>query len=232
MLNPTLLYVEDDETLAFLTKDNLELNGYKVVHCRNGEEALKAFRQQKIDLCILDIMLPGQEGFEVATEIRKYDQDVPILFLSAKTLKEDRIRGLKIGGDDYIVKPFSIEELILKIEIFLHRSKKATLSNTQFHLGRFLFDPRNYTLMFDGVIEVLTQRESELLKLFSENKNQVLTREQILKNLWGNDDYFMGRSLDVFISRLRKIISKDPSIQIENLHGIGFKFSVRDEKGT
>lgn len=232
MLNPTLLYVEDDETLAFLTKDNLELNGYKVVHCRNGEEALKAFRQQKIDLCILDIMLPGQEGFEVATEIRKYDQDVPILFLSAKTLKEDRIRGLKIGGDDYIVKPFSIEELILKIEIFLHRSKKATLSNTQFHLGRFLFDPRNYTLMFDGVIEVLTQRESELLKLFSENKNQVLTREQILKNLWGNDDYFMGRSLDVFISRLRKIISKDPSIQIENLHGIGFKFSVRDEKRT
>jgi Response regulators consisting of a CheY-like receiver domain and a winged-helix DNA-binding domain len=230
MNNPTLLYVEDDETLAFLTKDNLELNRYNVVHCRNGDEALQAFRQHKIDLCILDIMLPGKDGFEVAAEIRKYDHEVPILFLSAKTLKEDRIRGLKIGGDDYIVKPFSIEELILKIEIFLHRSKKANLPNTQFHLGKFLFDPRNYTLMLDGKIEVLTQRESDLLKLFSDNKNQVLTREQILKNLWGNDDYFMGRSLDVFISRLRKIISKDPSIQIENLHGIGFKFSVRDEK--
>jgi DNA-binding response OmpR family regulator len=230
MLNPTLLYVEDDETLAFLTKDNLELNRYNVVHCRNGDEALKAFRQNKIDLCILDIMLPGKDGFEVATEIRKYDQEVPILFLSAKTLKEDRIRGLKLGGDDYIVKPFSIEELILKIEIFLHRSKKANLNNSQIHLGKFLFDPRNYTLMLDGKIEVLTQRESELLKLFSDNKNQVLTREQILKSLWGNDDYFMGRSLDVFISRLRKIISKDPMVQIENLHGIGFKFSVQEKK--
>lgn len=228
MLNPTLLYVEDDETLAFLTQDNLELNSYKVVHCRNGDEALQAFRQHKIDLCILDIMLPGKDGFEVAAEIRKYDQEVPILFLSAKTLKEDRIRGLKIGGDDYIVKPFSIEELILKIEIFLHRSKKANLNNTQFRLGRFLFDPQNYTLLLDGEKEVLTQRESDLLKLFSNNKNKVLTREQILKNLWGNDDYFMGRSLDVFISRLRKIISKDPTIQIENLHGIGFRFSVKE----
>ena len=231
MLNPTLLYIEDDETLAFLTKDNLELNRYKVVHCRNGDEGLLALRQHKIDLCILDIMLPGKDGFEIAAEIRKYDQEVPILFLSAKTLKEDRIRGLKIGGDDYIVKPFSIEELILKIEIFLHRSKKANLNNTQFHLGRFLFDPQNYTLLLDGEKEVLTQRESDLLKLFSKNKNKVLTREQILKNLWGNDDYFMGRSLDVFISRLRKIISKDPSIQIENLHGIGFKFSVQEGSG-
>src|SRR4029079_2596503 len=175
MTNPTLLYVEDDDTLAFLTKDDLELTRYKVVHCKRGDEALKVFRQHKIDLCILDIMLPGKDGFEVATEIRQYDQEVPILFLSAKTLKEDRIRGLKIGGDDYIVKPFSIEELILKIEIFLHRSKKANLNNSQIHLGKFLFDPRNYTLMFDGKIEVLTQRESELLKLFSDNKNQVLT---------------------------------------------------------
>lgn len=227
MSNRTLLYLEDDDTLAFLTKDNLELNRYTVMHCKNGEEALKVFRQQKIDLCILDIMLPGMDGFEVAGEIRKYDQEVPIIFLSAKTLKEDRIKGLKLGADDYIVKPFSIEELILKIEIFLHRSKKASLHNTRVQLGRFLFDAQNYTLDIDGETVVLTQRESNLLKLFSENRDKVLTREQILRSLWGDDDYFMGRSLDVFISRLRKILSKDPAVQIENLHGIGFKFSVR-----
>src|SRR6187401_3037124 len=140
MSERTLLYVEDDDTLAFLTKDNLELNRYTVVHCKKGDEALQAFRQHKIDLCILDIMLPGKDGFEIASEIRKYDQEVPILFLSAKTLKEDRIKGLKLGGDDYIVKPFSIEELILKIEIFLHRSKKSNLKPTEIHLGRYLFD--------------------------------------------------------------------------------------------
>src|SRR5215212_6965813 len=147
MTNPTLLYVEDDDTLAFLTKDNLELNRYKVVHCKRGDEALKAFRENKIDLCILDIMLPGKDGFEVATEIRKYNQEVPILSLSAKTLKEDRIKGLKLGGDDYIIKPFSIEELILRIQVFLHRSKKESPNNTQFRLGRFLFDAQNYTLI-------------------------------------------------------------------------------------
>ena len=229
MSNPVLLYVEDDDTLAFLTKDNLELNRYTVIHCRNSDEALKCFKQHKIDLCILDIMLPGQmDGFELAAEIRKFDHEVPILFLSAKTLKEDRIKGLKLGADDYIVKPFSIEELILKIEIFLHRPKKAGSGNSQSQLGKFLFDAQNYTLLIDGKKEELTQREADLLKLFSNNKNKVLTREQILKSLWGDDDYFMGRSLDVFISRLRKIISKDPSIQIENLHGIGFRFTVKE----
>jgi DNA-binding response OmpR family regulator len=229
MTNPVLLYVEDDDTLAFLTKDNLELNRYTIVHCKRGDEAVKAFRENKIDLCILDIMLPGKDGFEVATEIRTYDQEVPILFLSAKTLKEDRIKGLKLGGDDYIIKPFSIEELVLKIEIFLHRSKKNSHTNTLVQLGNFLFDAKNYTLQCNDETEVLTQRESELMKLFADNRNTVLTREQILKTIWGDDDYFMGRSLDVFISRLRKIISKDPSIQIENLHGIGFKFLVKGE---
>src|ERR1044072_6253971 len=174
MTNPTLLYVEDDDTLAFLTRDNLELNRYKVIHCKRGDEALKAFRQHKIDLCILDIMLPGKDGFEVATEIRRYDQEVPILFLSAKTLKEDRIKGLKLGADDYIVKPFSIEELILKIGIFLHRSKKADPGNRQFQLGKFLFDTQNYTLTAGNEKEVLTKRESDLLKMFSENKDKVL----------------------------------------------------------
>lgn len=227
MNNPTLLYVEDDDTLAFLTKDSLELSRYKVIHCKNGNDAIKKFKHHKIDLCILDIMLPGKDGFEVAAEIRKQDREVPILFLSAKTLKEDRIHGLKLGADDYIVKPFSIEELLLKIEIFLHRAKKATPPPVvKIQMGKFVFDPQNYALLYDGVKEDLTQREFELLKLFTENKDKVLTREQILKSLWGEDDYFMGRSLDVFISRLRKILAKEPGVQIENLHGIGFKFSV------
>ena len=229
MNNPTLLYVEDDDTLAFLTKDSLELSRYKVIHCKNGIDAIKKFKHHKIDLCILDIMLPGKDGFEVAAEIRKQDREVPILFLSAKTLKEDRIHGLKLGADDYIVKPFSIEELLLKIEIFLHRSKKvAPPPVNKIQMGKYSFDPQNYLLLYDGVKEDLTQREFELLKLFTENKDKVLTREQILKSLWGEDDYFMGRSLDVFISRLRKILAKEPGVQIENLHGIGFKFSIAE----
>lgn len=225
----SILYVEDDETLAFLTKDNLELNHYHVLHCKDGVEALKIFKQNKIDLCVLDIMLPGKDGFELATEIRTYDQQVPILFLSAKALKEDRIKGLKLGADDYIIKPFSIEELVLKIEIFLHRSQKINLKSKQFQLGKFLFDAQDYSLLLEDKKIMLTQRESDLLKLFVVNKNKVLTREQILKSLWGDDDYFMGRSLDVFISRLRKIVSKEAAIQIENLHGIGFRFTIKEE---
>ena len=222
-----ILYAEDDETLAYLTVDNLVQHEYEVAHFADGQLCLDAFKKGGFDVCVFDVMLPGLDGFLLAQEIRKLDHEIPIIFLSAKTLKEDRIKGLKLGADDYIVKPFSIEELILKIEIFLHRSKKGNLNNTQVQLGRFLFDANNYTLLLDGEKEVLTQRESDLLKLFSENRNKVLTREQILKNLWGDDDYFMGRSLDVFISRLRKILSKDTAVQIENLHGIGFKFSVK-----
>jgi len=223
----TILYAEDDETLAFLTKDNLEQHGYKVLHCCEGQEALNVFKSNHIDLCILDIMLPGIDGFELASAIRILNQEVPLLFLSAKTLKEDRIKGLKIGADDYIVKPFSIEELLLKMEVFLNRSQKTRPGNKIIQLGRFQFDAQNYSLRINEETILLTQRESELLKLFTENKDTVLTREMILKKLWGDDDYFMGRSLDVFISRLRKILSEDKQVQIENLHGIGFRFTIK-----
>ena len=223
----TILYAEDDETLAFLTKDNLEQHGYHVLHCKEGQEALTMFKNNHVDLCILDIMLPGIDGFELATAIRVLNQEVPILFLSAKTLKEDRIKGLKIGADDYIVKPFSIEELLLKMEVFLNRSQKTKQANKVIQLGHFLFDAQNYSLRINEETILLTQRESELLKLFTENKDTVLTREIILKKLWGDDDYFMGRSLDVFISRLRKILMADKNVQIENLHGIGFRFTIK-----
>lgn len=220
-----ILYAEDDQTLAFLTQDNLEQNGYKVVHCADGNLCLEQFRNQSFDLCILDIMLPKMDGFELATEIRQADSEIPIIFLSAKTLKEDRIKGLRLGADDYLVKPFSIEELLLKIEIFLKRSQKnQKLAKPNYTLGKYTFDPENF-LVYNEIEKIsLTQRESELLKLFLDHKNVVLKREQILKSLWGDDDYFMGRSLDVFISRLRKIIANEPGITIENLHGIGFRF--------
>jgi DNA-binding response OmpR family regulator len=221
-----ILYAEDDETIAFLTQDNLEPQ-YEVVHCNNGEDAWETFQSGNFDICLFDIMMPKMDGFELAEKIRKVNSEVPILFISAKTLKEDRIKGLKIGADDYLIKPFSIEELMLKIEIFLKRSQK----NTNFPTGilkilDYDFDSKNYTVSKEGKTLNLTQRESELLKYFAEHKNQVLKREEILKALWGDDDYFMGRSLDVFISRLRKIFAEDNRITIENLHGIGFKFRV------
>jgi DNA-binding response OmpR family regulator len=222
-----ILYAEDDETLAFLTKDNLEQNNYTVTHCGDGKTGIETYKQGLFDICILDIMMPKMDGFELATEIRKTDTDIPIIFLSAKTLKEDRIKGLRLGADDYLVKPFSIEELLLKIEIFLKRShKNMRVKETTFVIGKYQFDTKNFILFNENEKISLTQREAELLKLFLDNKNTVLKREQILTSLWGDDDYFMGRSLDVFISRLRKILANEKGIAIENLHGIGFRFTV------
>jgi DNA-binding response OmpR family regulator len=228
MIKYKILYVEDDETLAFLTKDNLE-QYYDVVHCSDGATALNTFQSTSFDVCILDIMLPKMDGFQLAEAIRKIDTEIPILFLSAKTLKEDRIKGLRIGADDYLVKPFSIEELQLKIEIFLKRSHKTPLiSKSIYNLGKYQFDSKNYVVFTPNEKITLTQRESDLLKYFLDHKNLVLKREEILKSLWGDDDYFMGRSLDVFISRLRKIVANEAGIAIENLHGIGFKFKMEE----
>lgn len=222
-----ILYTEDDETLAFLTKDNLEQNNYEVIHCCDGKLGFEAFKKESFDICIFDIMMPKMDGFELATEIRKMNTDIPIIFLSAKTLKEDRIKGLRLGADDYLVKPFSIEELLLKIEIFLKRSQKnIPFEKSIYEIGKYQFDINNFILYNQNEKISLTQREAELLKLFLDNKNSVLKREQILTSLWGTDDYFMGRSLDVFISRLRKILINEQGISIENLHEIGFRFTM------
>lgn len=227
MKNFKILYAEDDETLAFLTKDNLEQNNYEVIHCSDGKSSLNIFEEEDFDICIFDIMMPKMDGFELAEAVRKINLDVPIIFLSAKTLKEDRIKGLRLGADDYLVKPFSIEELLLKIEIFLKRSQKNIPPiKTIYEVGKYQFDTKNFILFNDEEKVGLTQREAELLKLFLDHKNSVLKREQILTSLWGTDDYFMGRSLDVFISRLRKILANEEGISIENLHGIGFRFSI------
>lgn len=227
MSKKRILYVEDDETLAFLTADNLEQH-FEVIHCNNGKEAFQLFCAASFDLCVLDIMLPEMDGFEIATAIRKQNLEIPIIFLSAKTLKEDRIKGLKLGADDYLVKPYSIEELILKIEIFLNRSQKTSegISQKQYNFGRFSFQPENYLLQSVNQNITLTEREASLLKLFLDNPNTVLKREKILLELWGSDDYFLGRSLDVFISRLRKIIKEETHVRIENIPRVGFKFVV------
>lgn len=218
-----ILYAEDDNTLAFLTADNLEQH-YEVLHFTNGKDAFEAFRHENFDLCILDVMLPQMDGFELAAAIRQRDLEVPIIFLSAKTLKEDRIKGLRLGADDYLVKPYSMEELILKIEVFLQRSQKQrTPNNAICSIGSFTFDPSNYVLTKDGHTITLTERESALLKLFIDNRNTILKREMMLKSLWGTDDYFMGRSMDVFISRLRKIFKDEKNIRIENIPRVGFK---------
>jgi len=224
-----ILYAEDDETLAFLTKDNLEQHQYEVDHYSDGAECLQAFKRKQYDVCIFDVMMPGMDGFELATSIRKLNHEIPILFLSAKTLKEDKLKGLRLGADDYLVKPFSIEELVLKIEIFITRSKKTNIAgNKIYNAGKYKFDPANFILQYQTEQVELTQREAELLQYFLDHKNEVLKREQILTSIWGQDDYFFGRSLDVFVSRLRKIFANDSSIKIENLHGIGFKLIVNN----
>lgn len=227
MTNYKILYAEDDDTLAFLTKDNLEQNNFIVSHFTDGIDCLKAFKDETYDICIFDIMLPKMDGFTLATEVRKLNTEIPIIFLSAKTLKEDRIKGLRLGADDYLVKPFSIEELLLKIDIFIKRSsKKHVIQQKAFTIGKYHFDSKNYMLTKGVKKTTLTQREAQLLELLIVNKNVVLKREQILKTIWGDDDYFMGRSLDVFISRLRKILADEKNITIENIHGVGFKLSL------
>lgn len=224
---PKILYVEDDKTLAFLTQDHLESKGFSVIHCEDGLQAFEAFQNQDFDLCILDIMLPKLDGFQLAEKIRSVNTHIPILFLSAKTLKEDRIHGLKLGADDYLVKPFSIEELVLKMEVFLKRSVKVenNSNSSTLLIGKYELDASNFLLKFQDERINLTQREADVLSFMAQRKNQILKREEILKAIWGEDDYFMGRSLDVFISRLRKILSVEPRVQIENIHGVGFRFS-------
>lgn len=223
MSKKKILYIEDDESLAFLTADHLE-QFYEVVHCNNGKLGFETFCKNTFDIIVLDIMLPDMDGFEIAENIRKRNQEIPIIFLSAKTMKEDRIKGLKLGADDYLVKPYSMEELILKIEVFLHRSHKVSDKPKTYTFGAFTFEPINYLLKKESLKITLTEREAQLLELFLNNQNTVLKREKILIELWGSDDYFLGRSLDVFISRLRKIIKDEPNLSIENIPRVGFKW--------
>jgi len=229
-----ILLVEDDEALRFIVKDNLEQNGYGVEVAQDGSVALEKFEKNTYNLILLDVMLPKVDGFEVAKTIRKTNEQVPIIFLTARSMTEDKITGLTIGGDDYIPKPFSMEELLLKIKIFLKRSQSHPVSldtpSKVLVIGKFIFHPEELTLSINGNSRNLTLKEAELIHFFAKNPNKVLSRNDILKSVWGSDDYFLGRSLDVFISRLRKYFKEDANVKITNLHGIGFRFTVKKEK--
>lgn len=221
-----VLLVEDDPSLGYVMKDGLIQKGYQVTWCTDGDIAEEAFASQSFDVCVLDVMLPRKDGFALARQIRKSNDSVPILFVTAKGMLDDKVAGFSSGGDDYLVKPFSMEELILRIEVFLRRSSSLGSAETQ-GLGQFRFDPHNYTLHHPNGDKVLTQKEAEVLTLLARHRDRVLKREEILKKVWGQDDYFMGRSLDVFISKLRKYLKDDPSLEIVNYHGVGFKLEEK-----
>lgn len=224
-----ILYVEDDLTLSFVTRDNLELRGYSVDFCEDGITALEKVTAESYDICILDVMLPKMDGFTLARKIRAFNEEIPIIFLTARSTHEDKIFGLQQGGDDYITKPFSIEELVLKIEIFLKRSKilvRQEPKNELIRFGKFIFFPDNLRLTSDDVNQDLTHREAVLLAYLLENRDMVLRREDILNAVWGNDHFFSSRSMDVFISRLRKLLKSDSSVKIESIHNVGYRLQV------
>lgn len=216
--------------MSMVIQDYLEMLDYKTNHCQDGEEGLNEFRKNKYDLVILDVMMPKMDGFMVAEAIRKNDDETPIIFLTAKSLKEDRIKGFQAGCDDYISKPFSTEELSMRIKAILKRcnignSASVDESNT-YVIGKYLFDETNMMLTSDTQEKTLTRKEAALLKLLCVYRDKLLTRETALKMIWGDDDYFIGRSMDVFISKLRKHFKDDPSVQITNVHGMGFKLEI------
>lgn len=228
-MSPKILLIEDDPNLGFILQENLELQGYAVERCADGEAGLQAFLKQTFDLCLLDVMLPKKDGFTLARELRKTSQEMPIIFLTAKSLKEDRIEGFKIGGDDYITKPFSMEELVLRIQAVLRRSKAAPFEKetaSSFQIGSYIFNAEQQTLQHGEESQKLTAKEAELLRLLCLHMNEVLEREVALKLIWGEDNYFNARSMDVFISKLRKYLAADERIEIRNVHGKGFRLRV------
>jgi len=226
MNTPTILVAEDDENLRFVIQDNLSLRGYDVVTAENGELALELFKESASDLCIFDVMMPKLDGFGLAQKVREINQNVPIIFLTAKGLMEDRLHGFKMGGDDYITKPFSIEELIFRIEVFLKRPLIQNPSSQEsiYKTVNLEFLPGQLKILTKSETISLSYKEAELLEMFFKNQGQVLKREDILMKIWGTDDYYKGRSLDVFISKVRKILLADPTLEIQTAHGIGFKF--------
>ncbi len=222
---PKILLCEDDTNLGMVLKNYLELNDYEVILERDGRLGLAAFQREKFDICLLDVMMPNMDGFALAEEIRDINPDVPLFFLSAKTMKDDIIQGYKLGADDYITKPFDSEVLLLKIKAILKRNEEMHREevNAEFDMGKYHFNPRLRELTFDGKIQVLSPKENELLKMLCEYKNDLLSREIALKKIWGSDTYFNGRSMDVYIAKLRKYLKEDSTIEIVNIHGNGFR---------
>jgi two-component system OmpR family response regulator len=227
----TILLVEDDKNLSYVLTDFLGISGYKVEHAEDGVSGLEMFKNGKFDLCLLDVMMPYKDGYTLAEEIREINKNVPIIFLTAKTMQEDKIRGFKLGADDYITKPFSTEELSLRIEAILRRSRQSLITSDQgavYKIGKYTFNYGNQVLSGFGRERRLTKKEAEVLRLLCINQNKILRREIALKMIWGENDYFMGRSMDVYITKLRKFLEGDPDVSITNIHRTGFMLEVKE----
>jgi DNA-binding response OmpR family regulator len=221
-----ILLVEDDPNLGQVLSEYLEVKGYESTLCRDGEAGLKAFKKENYDLCIFDVMMPKMDGFMLAEEVRLMNENVPIIFVTAKSMKEDTLNGFAVGADDYITKPFSMEELLVRIKAILKRTNKSQEDlekQETFQIGLFLFDYKSQKLILNGKEQKLTSKESELLKMLCMSKNQVLDRSKALKKIWLDDNYFNSRSMDVYVTKLRKYLKDDENIQVVNVHGHGFK---------
>ena len=225
-----ILMVEDDISLGIVVSDQLRADGYAVTLCENGAEALRCFQEEPYHLCIFDVMLPVKDGFTLARDIRKQNTEIPILFLSARSQTEDKIQGFNAGADDYLTKPFSAEELQLRVKALLKRVKLQPENPEQkvVKIGLYTFDTENFTLQSPSQLLTLTKKEAMILRTLYKFKNQLIPRDVILNSVWGQDDYFLGRSLDVFITKLRKYLKEDTSIQNNNVHGVGFKFECQE----
>ncbi len=224
-----ILLAEDDVNLGFVISDQLKSDGYDVTLSTNGVEALVNFHEHKYHLCVFDVMMPLKDGFTLAKDIRKTDQKTPILFLTAKTMTDDRIEGFKSGGDDYLTKPFSMEEFSFRVKALLKRVEIIPVKESPvISIGSYLFDTSEFCLILDEQIKKLTKKEAQILKILCKYVNEVTPREIILNSVWGQDDYFTGRSMDVFITKLRKYLKEDADVQIENIHGIGLKLSIKN----
>lgn len=227
-----ILLVEDDPNLGLLLQDYLQIKGkFEVVLCVDGDEGLRVFTKQEFDLCILDVMMPKKDGFTLGKEIRKINQDIPIIFATAKAMMEDKASAYDLGGDDYITKPFRIEELLLRINALLKRvavkeHTESSPAQTLFQIGDYAFDYTTQLIHYKGQQQKLSTKEAELLQLLCLKKNAVLTREEALLSIWHDDNYFNGRSMDVFLSKLRKYLREDPKVEILNVHGKGYKLLV------
>lgn len=225
-----LLVAEDDHNLGDLLSEYLAAKGFSADLRRNGKEALEAFRTSHYDLCIFDVMMPEKDGFTLAKDVLKINPEVPIIFLTAKSMKEDKVEGFNLGADDYLTKPFSMEELLLRIKAILKRTKKERdhQKQEQFEIGKFNFNSKLQELVIDGEKQKLTSKENDLLKLLALNLNEVTDRSYALNRIWGDDSYFNSRSMDVYITKLRKYLKADDNLEIVNVHGKGFKLLTKD----
>lgn len=227
-----VLLAEDDRNLGNILRTYLEAKGYATKLFINGQEASDAFSKEPFDFCIVDVMMPVKDGFSLAKDIRKLDAQIPILFLTAKSLEEDKLKGFQSGGDDYLTKPFSMEELLARMEAILRRTVHPATGGGKkgvFEIGKFNFDYNHQLLTISGVEQKLTSKEAELLKLLSEHVNQVVDRSFALNRIWQNDSYFNARSMDVYVAKLRKYLKEDTSVELINVHGIGFKLVTNSE---